>query len=86
MKRGLKVRSGRNFPKRRIRCRDYPDEKGTERVTGWNETAGAVTDAGITPMKRGLKDSGQGLLRNLQRRCRDYPDEKGTERQRGLYH
>ncbi len=63
MKRGLKA--GIALPQwlPKGRCRDYPDEKGTESVATVILDSLLMWDAGITPMKRGLKGRiGEGEL------------------------
>ncbi len=55
MKRGLKVTVARSRGSVAGGCRDYPDEKGTERAGVKPAMRALYGDAGITPMKRGLK-------------------------------
>ncbi len=55
MKRGLKDLASSTPPGEQPgRCKDYPDEKGTERKAAAGILRRAE-DARITPMKRGLK-------------------------------
>ncbi len=62
------------------RCKDYPDEKGTERAIFLEQPKSPVAGCKDYPDEKGTERGFWARGSAFERRCKDYPDEKGTER------